>query len=334
LPISYTITIENQGILTATNVIVTDTLPAAVAYITSSHSAIESGSDIIWHLGDISPGNVFDIILEGVVDGNAANSTIENNVVATQSGFEQDLGDNSFVVSSTVAEPQSILSIPTQFPNLIVPQGSANELVIDVSNTGTDLLTAVVISPSTTLPDWITVSPVNLGDIPYQSGSNILPFTITANATGAPTPGYYRDIVTIQTGNAGTLPIYLTVQVQMPLRDVQLNIANDGSYPVEGALVTLVEPLYAVTQGQPGYENYYWQGSSDANGHLVFPSLESGKEYDYTITAPNHESASGVIAIGSESGVQIEDIALIGLPGLVVQPEALTFSATRGQTKQ
>ncbi|MCP4428303.1 MAG: PKD domain-containing protein, partial [Chloroflexi bacterium] len=84
----------------------------------------------------------------------------------------------------------------------------------------------------------------------------------------------------------------------------------------------------------PCYENFYWQGSSDGNGHLVFPSLESGKEYGYTITAPNHESASGVIAIGSGSGVQIEDIALIGLPGLVVQPEALTFSATRGQTKQ
>lgn len=55
LPITYTITITNQGALTATNLIISDTLPINAFYIPSSGGNLQ-GNTVVWNLLQLAPG--------------------------------------------------------------------------------------------------------------------------------------------------------------------------------------------------------------------------------------------------------------------------------------
>src|SRR5690606_34588221 len=72
-PLSYTIRIANQGLLTATNVVATDTLPAAITFTGSSYTATTAGNSVSWQLGDLAPDTAIDILLEGDIAAGAAN---------------------------------------------------------------------------------------------------------------------------------------------------------------------------------------------------------------------------------------------------------------------
>jgi uncharacterized repeat protein (TIGR01451 family)/CSLREA domain-containing protein len=51
----YTLTVDNVGIADAANVVVTDTLPAGVAFVAASDGGTEAGGVVTWDLGPVTP---------------------------------------------------------------------------------------------------------------------------------------------------------------------------------------------------------------------------------------------------------------------------------------
>jgi uncharacterized repeat protein (TIGR01451 family) len=56
-PITYTLTVSNSGALTATSVIVSDTLPATASYFGNSHGGVLQGGVVRWSLPSLAPGS-------------------------------------------------------------------------------------------------------------------------------------------------------------------------------------------------------------------------------------------------------------------------------------
>lgn len=336
-PITYTLHIANQGLLTASNIIITDSLPAQVSYSGSSIPPTSAvGGEIVWTFPTLAPGTTISLTLTGNVAGALPNNTpITNDVVVTQSGDELNLNDNQDALTSNFVQPYPILTV-APYQTLLVEQGSTDTLVIDVRNTGTNpLANAVIANPSGQLQSWIDVSPTSLGTIPHHSSA---PVTVTAVTNGAITPGYYRNLLTADGDEVTAKNIYLTVRVHKPFRDLQITVINDRGLPVANAIIALQSNFPVVTDGVPqsGGADFFWQGTTDENGILTFPALESDRTYQYTVLeAPFHELGSGGSFFVSEgTAVHEESIVLTALPALQVYPEAVVFPVTAGDSEQ
>ena len=83
-PILYSIVIHNTGIATATNVILTDTLPVSVTYYSDNSGVVPSqpvSGTLVWSLGDIPSNTNRTIHLTATVDISVATGTVLTNVV-------------------------------------------------------------------------------------------------------------------------------------------------------------------------------------------------------------------------------------------------------------
>jgi uncharacterized repeat protein (TIGR01451 family) len=63
---TYTITVKNPGIYPLTSVVVTDTLPAGMSYVSSTPAGTVVGNVITWNLGNMAPGatNIITLVLK------------------------------------------------------------------------------------------------------------------------------------------------------------------------------------------------------------------------------------------------------------------------------
>ncbi|WP_299903335.1 DUF11 domain-containing protein, partial [uncultured Aquimarina sp.] len=81
--INYTITVTNNGAPAATNVVLTDVLPAGVTYVSNTPSqGIYDDSTGLWTIGTISNGSSVNIIIEATVDAGTSGDTITNTVTS------------------------------------------------------------------------------------------------------------------------------------------------------------------------------------------------------------------------------------------------------------
>jgi uncharacterized repeat protein (TIGR01451 family) len=103
-PITYSITLSNVGTTTATRTVLTDSLPAAVEFITQTSSFIltAQGADLVWNLGDVPGDGVYVITVSGRVSDTAC-ATFVNVVTATTSTTETLYANNSASLA-TVAD--------------------------------------------------------------------------------------------------------------------------------------------------------------------------------------------------------------------------------------
>lgn len=329
----YSIDVANQGVLTATNVVVTDVLPAATSFVTSSytHTYYAATNTVVWQVGTLPPGSNVAFSLEALVDLTATvGSMITNTISATLAEIDLYPNDNQDSASTLVEAPIPILEVSPIYPTLVVSQGFTNSLVITVTNRGSaDLLDATAVSPPN-LP-WVTLSSGSPGTI--APGASVV-LTITADSSAISEPGHYRDRVTITSTNAGNIDIYLTVYVRPPLRDLQLQLTNDFGAAVSNGHVILTELILVVTEGVTGTESYYHEGNTDENGYFTFYGLETGKAYGFDITAPQHQGQTGFITVTEGVLTQVWPVTLTGFPGLALEPNGVTIHVTPGGTAQ
>jgi cardiolipin synthase len=95
-PITYRIALSNAGSLTATAVRVTDTLPAAVDFVTqtSAFAFDRSGRELAWQPGDVPPDTRCAITVAGRVTA-AASGMLTNLVTATTTASETATANNT-----------------------------------------------------------------------------------------------------------------------------------------------------------------------------------------------------------------------------------------------
>ncbi|RMF83035.1 MAG: DUF11 domain-containing protein [Planctomycetota bacterium] len=143
---SYTISVSNPSQVAATNVSVTDTLPAGVEYVSSSPNASGGGNSLSWNFGSIEAG---------------ATQTISINVRATTEGTYENCAS---VTADHGLSAQCCASTAISAPALVVEKQCTPEVVlceeiqytVIVRNTGTGPATNVQVVDE--LPDGLTTT--------------------------------------------------------------------------------------------------------------------------------------------------------------------------------
>ncbi len=161
---TYTITVTNQGTITATNVIITDVLSTYMTYIsdttTFTHS-VPAASTLEWKpIAAIGPTKSFSFKLRvKIADAMPSPSTALTNLAKTRSaGPEAELGNNQVLdtnTSSGTATPAVTLSVsPTQ-----VRTGQNATYTIKIKNNGTAPATDLTLTDTfSTLVDLVSAT--------------------------------------------------------------------------------------------------------------------------------------------------------------------------------
>ncbi len=109
--ITYTLMITNSGIIAAEGVRITDTLPAAVEFVSQSSpfSFAQEGQVLVWTADALPAQSAEAITLVGEVAAGSADPIITNTVSCSTSTPEAHTDDNSASWSSYVGTPQVLL---------------------------------------------------------------------------------------------------------------------------------------------------------------------------------------------------------------------------------
>jgi uncharacterized repeat protein (TIGR01451 family) len=225
--VTFTITAANAGPSTATGVTVSDTLPAALAYVSDDGGCDTSALPlVVCDLGDLGPGDLASVAIVVEVLTGYEDSVVSNTVIVGPStGSDPDPSDNSddepvtipprvdLAVAKAGAGEVTVPSDPpgtAVVPNL-VSAGRRLTYTLSVDNAGPSTATGVVLTD--TLPAGVSL-------------------VSTSGASCSPTPpGVVCDLPDLAMG-AG---IVLTIVV-----DVDADVA-DGSALINAATVTSVE---------------------------------------------------------------------------------------------
>lgn len=182
--LNYFIVCNNQGSATASNVFLTDTLPANVTYVSDdsglTHSLI--GTEVIWNLGTLSPGASFGFNLTAHIASTVTVGTLLTNTVTTATSLEEsDYDNNSFAYAVTTVPPGS---------DLYVTQGSTGEAVpgedfgyfVSYGDQGAAAAANAILTD--TLPTGVVYVSDNSGITPHISG-NLVAWNLGGVNSGA-----------------------------------------------------------------------------------------------------------------------------------------------------
>ena len=205
--ITFTVTATNLGPDDATDVVITDALPAGLTYVSHTGTGTYTPLTSLWNVGTITNGATSTLTITATVDAGTAGTTITNVAsYTTSTSVDNNPGNNTgtAVVSPTGAAQLQVTK--TANPTSAAP-GDTITYSVTVTNTGTGPATGVVvqdpIQPEVTYNTGsITGGDSNNESDPTGAGLqwtvNTLPaggsqtFTYTADAAaagGTPTGG-------------------------------------------------------------------------------------------------------------------------------------------------
>ncbi|QPH39300.1 DUF11 domain-containing protein [Pedobacter endophyticus] len=177
--ITFTINVLNSGPSTATNVVVTDVLPAGYTFISSDNKSYNAATGI-WTVGDIVNGA--SKTLEIVVKVNAAGN-YANRASVTASENDPNMSNNATTtvpvpIPVPVADIAVSKTVDDSRPNI----GALVKFSVSVSNLGPSTATNVVAADL--LPNGYTfVSAIPSGNTTYDSATGIWKIGTLANGT-------------------------------------------------------------------------------------------------------------------------------------------------------
>jgi uncharacterized repeat protein (TIGR01451 family) len=141
---TYIITVTNTGSYTATSVVVTDTIPSGMSYVSSNPAGTVSGSTVTWNLGTMAPAATKTITL--VLKGDQLGTWTDTVKVVSAEGATAQAS------ATTVVAP--LVSFLTFLADTVdpVPVGQQTTYIYNVTNQGIGQATAVGIKCSLKIP--------------------------------------------------------------------------------------------------------------------------------------------------------------------------------------
>jgi len=183
---TFTISVVNQGPDDATGVVVTDTLPAELSYVSHSGDGTYDPGTGVWTIGDLalSASVSLDIVVTGTELGSFTNvaEVTDANEQDSDSTPDDGTGDDWDDATVTIVEVDPIidLELTKDVDPATVTVGDETVFTISVVNQGPDDATGVVVTD--TLPAGLTYV-ADAGDGSYDSATGV--WTIGDLAVGA-----------------------------------------------------------------------------------------------------------------------------------------------------
>ncbi|MGD2154958.1 MAG: DUF11 domain-containing protein, partial [Gemmatimonadales bacterium] len=176
--ITYLITTTNNGDQDADQVVVTDSLPSGMTFVSASRSASESGGEVTWPaIATLSNGSS---VTDTVIVVAPASGPLENVAKVSSTTADPDATNNRSTVSTSVTE-QADLEVVKTGPASVLANDTVT-YVITTANNGPSTATNVTVTD--TLPSGVTfVSATNGGA--YTEPDSVVTWTIASLANGA-----------------------------------------------------------------------------------------------------------------------------------------------------
>jgi uncharacterized repeat protein (TIGR01451 family)/fimbrial isopeptide formation D2 family protein len=156
-PLSYTLSVINNGPATAENVVVNDPLPAGLTYQSSATnvgSCTESSNNVTCNLGDMAIGETAQITIVAVPGASVVGTSVTNTVTVASSTPDSNIGNNSDDVTTPIENnsypTSSNMSLTKTVSNSIPKVGDLVAYTLVATNQGPDTANSAVITD--TLP--------------------------------------------------------------------------------------------------------------------------------------------------------------------------------------
>jgi uncharacterized repeat protein (TIGR01451 family) len=267
--LTYTLTVTNNGPSNATNVVVKDTLPSGVTYISATPlPTTVSGSNLTWNVGNLNSGVSTIITITVKVKSSIKHRTFISNT-ATVSGTEHDSNPNNNTSTAiTEVNPEADLSITkTGSPDVVLP-GNNITYTITVTNEGPSNATGVVVTDL--LPAGVTFVSAK----GTQGDFNLANRTLTWN------------VGTLSVGSSATLTIVVTVnttceggqqlnnRVNTECAQCNVPIKMPTMCPIKDGAVLINKASVRANETDPNL----WNNVAFANTKISVPNLTVTKK--------------------------------------------------------
>ena len=316
--VTFQIAVTNNGAAQATNVSLTDQLPAGITFSGSSVSqGTYNASTGLWTVGTLNDGAIAIITLTGTVDVGEGGNTITN-VTTAATGDQIDpstVGDDleEAVVVENLAD---LVTEKTLLSGDATPaEGDSVTFQISVTNNGAAQATGISLTDQ--LPAGITFTSSALTQGTYDAATGL--WTIgtlndgavaTIELTGTVDVGEGGNTITnITTAATGDQPDPSTVGDDLEEAVVVENIADlvtektllsGNATPLEGESVTF---QIAVTNN----------GAAQATGVSLVDQLPSGITFTgSSVTQGTYDAATGLWTVGTINETAVAVITLTG----------------------
>ncbi|MAT41871.1 MAG: hypothetical protein CL609_05985 [Anaerolineaceae bacterium] len=279
--LTYTIVVANVGTQSATGVVVTDTLPIGVVFVSASDGGVydDNTREIIWNLGELAGGGEITLTVEISVEDpfTGVNPEIVNEVIVEDDGSngvdptpennedsDRDLiGDSAKVISGTnqihtTGLDVAVGEVVTYTVTLDIAPGLVEDLVFtDILDQG---MAFVGCNQITTDPaDVLTLEPgYTLSGLCTMAAISQYPVTSTnVTDSGRQMIINFGDVTNI---SAAEEDITLTIEYDVVVLNTEANVDGQtlgnqadwtwvgGSLEAEASPVTIVEPDLVITK--------------------------------------------------------------------------------------
>jgi len=167
--VTYTLTVSNQSVTTATQAFATDILPMNLAYVSSTATlGSYSSSNGVWTIGDLAASQVETLTLRALVNGGSS-STISNTASVSSTNPDGDTADNQ-ATSTLAVSAQADMAVSLAADSSSPLQNADVVYTLNVSNAGPN--DAQGVSATTTLLSGLTLvsSSPNVGSYSTSTG--------------------------------------------------------------------------------------------------------------------------------------------------------------------
>ena len=291
--LTYTVTVENLGPADANNVVVTDTLPDGMAFVSTNGCAEDSidGGVPTCSLGGLPAGESVSYTITVTVDDDTQ-GTITNTATVDSTTPDPNTANNTANEDTTVNQPQADLSISKADDIDPIVAGNTLTYTLTVNNAGPQTAANVVVTE--TLPAGVSFVSTN-GCVEDASGGGVPECSLGTIA--AEDSASYTITVLVDEDTQGTITNTATVTSDTEDPDPSNNAVSEETLVIQ-ADVTIeksADPTLTVAGDEVTYTvTVTNNGPADAENVVVDDSLPDGVTFVSTDGCIEDDTVGGV----------------------------------------